>query len=103
MEKKKTHKTRQEKPAAMDFEKALQELESIAQELEQGELGLEESISRYERGMKLAGFCHARLEEAEKKIELLQKRAGETGSREVGIDAETGEIEDDDDMQGSLL
>ena len=55
------------------FEAALKKLESIVQRLEQGELPLEESLTLYEEGIRLSRLCHAKLEEAEGKIELLMK------------------------------
>jgi exodeoxyribonuclease VII small subunit len=57
------------------FEAALKKLETIVQRLEQGELPLEESLMLYEEGIRLSKFCHAKLEEAEGKIELLMKDA----------------------------
>lgn len=55
-----------------DFEEALSRLESIVKELEKGELSLENSLAQYEQGVRLAQFCSRKLEEAEKRIELLQ-------------------------------
>jgi exodeoxyribonuclease VII small subunit len=55
-----------------DFEDALTKLESIVKELEEGELSLERSLERYEQGVRLARFCSGKLEEAEKRIEVLQ-------------------------------
>lgn len=104
MEQKKGAKSKGREPEKLDFEKALKELEKIAQALESGDMGLEESIKSFEKGMKLARFCHRTLEEAEKKIELLQKGGdGEAAAREVGVKRDTGEIEEDEEMQGSLL
>jgi exodeoxyribonuclease VII small subunit len=57
-----------------DFEAAIAELESIVKKLEEGELPLEQSLGLYERGMKLSRFCHSRLEEAERRIEVLNER-----------------------------
>ena len=57
------------------FEDALRQLEEIVQKLEQGELTLEESLALYEKGIELSRVCHAKLEEAEGKIELLMKNA----------------------------
>ena len=59
------------------FEEALQELESIVQRLEDGNLSLDESLALFEEGIKLSRLCAQRLDEAEKKIELLLK--DETG------------------------
>ena len=57
------------------FEAALKQLEEIVQKLERGELPLEESLKLYEDGIRLSRLCHAKLEEAEGKIELLMKDA----------------------------
>jgi exodeoxyribonuclease VII small subunit len=62
-------------PGAPTFEAALQKLETIVQRLEKGELTLEESLSLYEEGIRLSRLCHAKLEEAEGKIEQLVKDA----------------------------
>ena len=61
-----------ESPAEeQSFEQAQAELEAIAVELEDGRIGLAEAMARYEQGVKLLGRCHAMLEHAERKIELL--------------------------------
>jgi exodeoxyribonuclease VII small subunit len=57
-----------------DFEGAIGELEGIVKKLEDGDLTLEESLKLYERGVQLSRFCHARLEEAERRIEILSDR-----------------------------
>ena len=57
------------------FEEALQELEQILAEIEAGELGLEESLVKYERGNFLIHHCRGVLGQAEKQIELLSKSA----------------------------
>lgn len=57
-----------------DFEAAIAELESIVKKLEEGDLPLEQSLTLYERGVQLSRFCHARLEEAERRIEILTER-----------------------------
>ena len=57
-----------------DFEAAIAELESIVKKLEDGDLPLETSLKLYERGVQLSRFCHARLEEAERRIEILNER-----------------------------
>ncbi len=61
--------------ATPTFEAALKQLEDIVQRLEKGELTLEESLSLYEEGIRLSRLCHAKLEEAEGKIEMLVKNA----------------------------
>jgi len=57
-----------------DFETAIGELESIVKKLEEGDLPLEQSLALFERGVQLSRFCHARLEEAERRIEILNER-----------------------------
>ena len=57
-----------------DFEAAIAELESLVKKLEEGDLPLETSLQLYERGVQLSRFCHARLEEAERRIEILSDR-----------------------------
>jgi len=61
-------------PTIKDFETAIAELESIVKKLEDGELPLETSLELYERGVQLSRFCHSRLEEAERRIEVLNER-----------------------------
>ena len=56
-----------------NFEKALEKLEGIIEEMEQGELKLDAMIKKFEEGTKLAGFCTKKLEEAEKKIEIITR------------------------------
>jgi len=57
-----------------DFEAAIAELETIVKKLEEGDLALEQSLALYERGVELSRYCHARLEDAERRIELLGER-----------------------------
>lgn len=61
-------------PTIKDFESALAELESIVETLEDGQLPLEQSLERFERGIALSRFCHGRLEDAERRVELLTER-----------------------------
>ena len=61
-------------PSIKDFEAAIAELETIVKKLEEGDLALEKSLELYERGVQLSRFCHAQLEQAEKRIEILNER-----------------------------
>src|SRR5258705_4936787 len=61
-----------------DFEAAIAELETIVKKLEEGDLPLETSLQLYERGVQLSRFCHAQLEQAEKRVEILNERGGLT-------------------------
>jgi len=74
------------------FESALGELELIVQQLEHGDLDLEESLKLFEKGVKLSRECRDRLAKAERRIEILLKDAnGELALKdfeELGIGSE---------------
>lgn len=76
-----------------DFEAAIAELETIVKKLEEGDLALETSLQLYERGVQLSRFCHAQLEQAEKRIEILNER-GELKAAPASLGAA------DDDPRG---
>jgi len=57
-----------------NFEEALAKLEQITRELEEGDLSLEESLKHFDEGVKLAEFCNSKLNEAQKKVEILLKK-----------------------------
>ena len=59
------------KSGEFSFEKALAELEGLVEKMEQGELGLEESLKHLERGIALTRACQKALVEAEQKVQLL--------------------------------
>jgi len=60
----------------LKFEEAMASLSEIVEAIEKGEIGLEESIDRFEKGMGLVRHCRAILEEAELKIQKLQADPG---------------------------
>jgi len=55
------------------FESSLEQLELIVRELEQGELPLERSLELFEQGVKLSRECQERLNQAERRIEILMR------------------------------
>jgi exodeoxyribonuclease VII small subunit len=57
----------------VNFERAMERLETIVDEMESGKMMLEELIVRYEEGMKLVGICQERLASAEKRIEIITR------------------------------
>lgn len=59
-----------------DFEKSLQQLEKIVGNMESGELGLEESLAQFEKGIKLAKNCQDTLASAELRVEQLIEKNG---------------------------
>ncbi|MCB1667251.1 MAG: exodeoxyribonuclease VII small subunit [Porticoccaceae bacterium] len=56
----------------IDFEKSLNELEALVEDMEQGNLNLEESLKAFEKGIKITRDCQQALTEAEQKVELLK-------------------------------
>ena len=60
-----------------NFEESMKKLESIVNELENGNLNLDESVEKFEEGMKIAKQCNTILEESEKKITILLEKDGE--------------------------
>jgi len=61
----------------MNFEETMEKLEKIASDLEKGDMNLEESLARFEEGMKLSKKCNEIIENAEKKITILLQKDGE--------------------------
>jgi exodeoxyribonuclease VII small subunit len=57
----------------MKFEEALARLEEIVKKMEDGDLTLEESLDAFEEGIKLSRFCTKKLDEAERRVEILLK------------------------------
>jgi len=81
------------KQTIQDFESAIRELETIVKTLEEGDLSLERSLELFERGVQLSRFCHARLEDAERRIELLTSQ----GERAAAPDSLTATGENGND------
>ena len=75
------------------FEKSLERLERIVHEMESGELGLEKMMKHFEEGMSLVGICSAKLNEVERKIELLVKKGGATVTEPFKVEEEPAEEE----------
>ena len=68
--------------AVEKFETALKKLEDVVKKLEGGELSLDDSLKAFEEGVKLAGFCSRKLDEAEKRVEFLIKQKDGTFTRD---------------------
>jgi exodeoxyribonuclease VII small subunit len=82
------------RPNPNEFEKAFRKLETIVQRLEAEELPLDESLKLFEEGIGLSRFCHQRLEEVEKKIELILADAkGQPVTEPFEEDEDDGERE----------
>ncbi|MGK2857003.1 MAG: exodeoxyribonuclease VII small subunit [Thermoanaerobaculia bacterium] len=92
-----------------EFESAFQKLEGIVAKLENEEISLDDSLKLFEEGVTLSRFCHAKLEEIEKKIETIVADSkgnpktspfheeGEDEDEEPGEDDAEDEDEDEDD------
>jgi exodeoxyribonuclease VII small subunit len=78
-----------------DFETSLEELERIVRELERGDLPLEKSLELFEQGVKLSRACQERLNEAERRIEILTRDS----QGRATVSAFESEDESDDDDQ----
>ena len=74
------------------FEKAMERLEKIVEDLEAGNIPLEEALKKYEEGVKLSALCQKRLSLAEKKIEVLT-RSMDGALKKEPFEAEEGEAE----------
>jgi exodeoxyribonuclease VII small subunit len=78
-----------------DFEDALERLEDIVKTLEAGDLGLDKSLELFEEGIRLSRFCHGKLEQAERRVEILLKaQSGDPSSEQ--LQAVTFEPDDTD-------
>lgn len=63
--------------STLDFEAAIAELEQLVETLEQGDISLEESLKKFERGIELTRTCQQALQEAEQKVQILTDNKGE--------------------------
>jgi exodeoxyribonuclease VII small subunit len=81
-------KTKTADPAT--FEQSLKKLEESVHKLEDGSLGLDEALKTFEQGIQYSRQCHARLVEAEKKVEILLKNEKEELTQ-VAFDLDEGE------------
>ena len=85
------------------FESALEELEDLAAELESGDLGLDESLEKFEKGVALTRYCRKKLDDAARRIDILQKQGGDVVPKHVRLKDDEGEIEEGEEVQGELL
>lgn len=70
-----------EKPKDLpDFEKALEELESLVEQLESGDLSLDQSLQQFKRGVELTRHCQGVLEQAQQTVEQLLDPADESSA-----------------------
>ncbi len=77
MTEKAAKKTAKKKSDRVDFESAIKELESLVEQMEQGDISLEQSLENFERGIELTRQCQKALQEAEQKVQILTQKQGE--------------------------
>ena len=70
------------KKQSVDFEKSLSDLEALVNELEKGDMSLEESLKAFEAGVTLTRDCQTRLSEAEQRVQTLIETQGELSLQE---------------------
>ena len=88
----------------LTFEQAIQRIEKIVADMEGAELPLEDVLKKYEEGTRLVRFCNQKLEEAEKKIEVLAKKTDGTVVLEpFEPERDRGEAEESEDEGGKLF
>jgi exodeoxyribonuclease VII small subunit len=66
----------------IDFESAIKELEALVEQMEQGDITLEQSLENFERGIELTRACQKALQEAEQKVQILTQKQGEETAEE---------------------
>jgi exodeoxyribonuclease VII small subunit len=59
------------------FESSMEELEKLVEQMEQGDISLEESLKAFERGIKLTRTCQQALQDAEQKVQILLEKNGQ--------------------------
>lgn len=93
-----TKKRETELREAQSFESSLRRLEQIVREMESGELPLERSLELFEQGVRLSRECQERLDEAERRIEVLLRDAdGRPVTRRLAVEEDADDEEGDDD------
>jgi len=81
----------------VDFEAALAELEALIERMETGELGLEESLAAFERGVALTRECQTALKHAELRVRALAESGGGVALTDLDGFDEDDDVEDDDE------
>lgn len=86
MPKKKTDK--------INFESAIKELEGLVEQMEQGDITLEQSLENFERGIELSRACQKALQEAEQKVQILTQKQGEDAVEDFQVESTQAESTD---------
>lgn len=78
-------------PKQVTFETAISELETIVQQLESGDLELEQSLKLFERGIELTRISQGRLQEAEQKVQVLMEKQGSLELQPFQVESDSSE------------
>ncbi|WP_211745566.1 exodeoxyribonuclease VII small subunit [Paenibacillus sp. Marseille-Q4541] len=78
--------------AELSFEAAMSELEQVVNQLERGDVPLEQAIELFQRGMKLSQLCNQKLEQVERKIEIIVEEDGAYRKKAFGGTEEEGGV-----------
>jgi len=78
-----------------DFEAALAELESLVEQMEQGDLSLDESLKQFERGVELTRTCQTALKDAEQKVQILLEKDGQAELESFPVETRSSDSESD--------
>ncbi|MDN4619649.1 exodeoxyribonuclease VII small subunit [Paenibacillus sp. PsM32] len=82
-----------EKEKELNFEEAMDRLEEIVSELENGDVPLEKAIDLFQQGMKLSQVCGSKLEQVERKIEMIVEEDGELRKKTFDTSESGGSID----------
>lgn len=82
-----------EKEKELNFEEAMDRLEEIVSELENGDVPLEKAIDLFQQGMKLSQVCGSKLEQVERKIEMIVEEDGELRKKPFDTSESGGTID----------
>jgi exodeoxyribonuclease VII small subunit len=82
------------KKDAFNFEVSLEKLESIVDDMEAGELSLEQAMAQFEQGVKLTRDCHKALQTAEQKVKVLLEKQGEFALADFADELDEFDLDD---------
>lgn len=83
---------------APDFEAAIKELETLVEKLESGDLGLAESLSHFESGVRLSRQCHSLIDRARQTVEMLSDIEDEASATALPVSDQAAAGQQDDEI-----
>ena len=91
-------KKRKDDVSKLSFEDSIKQLKAIVEQIEQGEIPLQDSLDQYEKGMTLIKHCRTILQQAEERIEKISKEEGAAESGENGAAPRANEEDADEGL-----